>query len=80
MGLLGWLLGGDRSTRVGLFVDGPNVLRSEFDVDLDDLRDVAREEVQSYLESDEGKDHINRQVDKRIDEKLGSMSLDLNFA
>ncbi len=44
MGLLGWLLGGDRSKRVGLFVDGPNVLRSEFDVDLDDLRDVAREE------------------------------------
>ncbi|PSP94736.1 NYN domain-containing protein [Halobacteriales archaeon QS_4_62_28] len=24
--------------RVGLFVDGPNVLRSEFDVDLDDVR------------------------------------------
>ncbi|QFU83620.1 NYN domain-containing protein [Natronorubrum aibiense] len=27
---------------VGLFVDGPNVFREEFDVDLDDLRDVAR--------------------------------------
>jgi len=27
--------------RVGLFVDGPNVLRSEFDVDLDDVRDAA---------------------------------------
>ncbi|WP_207589401.1 NYN domain-containing protein [Halomontanus rarus] len=26
---------------VGLFVDGPNVLRDEFDVDLDDLREVA---------------------------------------
>ncbi len=30
----------DRS--VGLFVDGPNVLREEFDVDLDDVRDAAR--------------------------------------
>ncbi|RQG98137.1 NYN domain-containing protein [Natrarchaeobius oligotrophus] len=28
---------------VGLFVDGPNVFRDEFDVDLDDLRDAARE-------------------------------------
>ncbi|WP_232686113.1 NYN domain-containing protein [Halobacterium zhouii] len=26
---------------VALFVDGPNVLREEFDVDLDDVRDVA---------------------------------------
>lgn len=30
-----------RKTRVGLFVDGPNVLRGEFDVDLDDLRDAG---------------------------------------
>jgi uncharacterized protein (TIGR00288 family) len=28
---------------VALFVDGPNVLRSEFDVDLDDVRAAARE-------------------------------------
>jgi len=27
--------------RVALFVDGPNVLRSEFDVDLDDVREAA---------------------------------------
>jgi uncharacterized protein (TIGR00288 family) len=27
--------------RVGLFVDGPNVFREEFDVDLDDLREAA---------------------------------------
>ena len=27
--------------RVALFVDGPNVLREEFDVDLDDLREAA---------------------------------------
>ncbi len=31
----------DREPAVGLFVDGPNVLRSEFDVDLDDVRAVA---------------------------------------
>ncbi|WP_435333567.1 NYN domain-containing protein [Haloarchaeobius sp. TZWWS8] len=30
--------------RVGLFVDGPNVLRDEFDVDLDDVRRAAQEE------------------------------------
>ncbi|WP_135820952.1 NYN domain-containing protein [Halostella litorea] len=34
---------GDGGTRVGLFVDGPNVLRDEFDVDLDDVRDAANE-------------------------------------
>ncbi len=28
----------ERTHRVGLFVDGPNVLREEFDVDLDDVR------------------------------------------
>jgi uncharacterized protein (TIGR00288 family) len=28
--------------RVALFVDGPNVLREEFDVDLDDVREAAR--------------------------------------
>jgi uncharacterized protein (TIGR00288 family) len=44
MGMLGWLFDGSGSARVGLFVDGPNVLRSEFDVDLDDVRDAAREE------------------------------------
>ncbi|KAA9398209.1 NYN domain-containing protein [Haloarcula sp. CBA1130] len=33
----------DSRRRVGLFVDGPNVLRSEFDVDLDEVRDIAVE-------------------------------------
>jgi uncharacterized protein (TIGR00288 family) len=32
---------GEDSARVGLFVDGPNILREEFDVDLDDVRLVA---------------------------------------
>lgn len=41
MGLLGRLVGDSGETRVGLFVDGPNVLRAEFDVDFDDLRDAA---------------------------------------
>ena len=42
---MGWLSDvGERTERVGLFVDGPNVLREEFDVDLDDLRAVAGEE------------------------------------
>jgi uncharacterized protein (TIGR00288 family) len=47
MGLLGRL--GDSSPRVGLFVDGPNVFREEFDVDLDDLRDLASEEGQRAM-------------------------------
>jgi len=43
MDLLGTLV--DRSsTTVGLFVDGPNVFREEFDVDLDDLRGIATAE------------------------------------
>jgi uncharacterized protein (TIGR00288 family) len=33
----------DSRQRVGLFVDGPNVLREEFDVDLDEVRDIAAE-------------------------------------
>lgn len=48
MGLLDHIFG-DRSTRehpprVGLFVDGPNVFREEFDVDLDDCRTIAEDE------------------------------------
>jgi uncharacterized protein (TIGR00288 family) len=42
MGLLDRLR--PRSTRVGIFVDGPNVFREEFDVDLDELRNLARGE------------------------------------
>jgi uncharacterized protein (TIGR00288 family) len=31
----------DDTERVGLFVDGPNVLRNEFDVDLDEVRTIG---------------------------------------
>jgi uncharacterized protein (TIGR00288 family) len=41
MGFVRRLLGGGTTARVGLFVDGPNVLRSEFDVDLADVREAA---------------------------------------
>jgi uncharacterized protein (TIGR00288 family) len=41
MGWLGRVLGGEPTPRIGLFVDGPNVLRSEFDVDLEDVRELA---------------------------------------
>jgi uncharacterized protein (TIGR00288 family) len=34
----------DGGDRVALFVDGPNVLRDEFDVDLDDVREAAAAE------------------------------------
>jgi uncharacterized protein (TIGR00288 family) len=43
MGLLDALRGAGTS-RVGLYVDGPNVLREEFDVDLDELRALAAED------------------------------------
>ena len=36
----------DDSVGVALFVDGPNVLREEFDVDLDDVREAAEMEGQ----------------------------------
>ncbi|WP_148415219.1 NYN domain-containing protein [Haloferax sp. KTX1] len=44
MDLLRRLVGPDGlpSGRVALFVDGPNVLRDEFDVDLDDIRAAGR--------------------------------------
>jgi uncharacterized protein (TIGR00288 family) len=42
MGLLSRLRGRDAlADRVATFVDGPNVLREEFDVDLDEVREVA---------------------------------------
>jgi uncharacterized protein (TIGR00288 family) len=44
MNWLRGLLGRDSEPaepRIGVFVDGPNVLRSEFDVDLDDVREEA---------------------------------------
>jgi len=37
------LLDRARRERVALFVDGPNVLRDNFDVDLDDVREAADE-------------------------------------
>jgi uncharacterized protein (TIGR00288 family) len=42
-GLVRRVFGDGGRTRVGLFVDGPNVLRDEFDVDLDDVREAANE-------------------------------------
>ena len=36
--------GGDSEPRVGVYVDGPNVFREEFDVDLDDIREAAEGE------------------------------------
>lgn len=43
MGRLRRWLGLGSQPRVGLFVDGPNLLRDEFDVDLDDVRTAAEE-------------------------------------
>jgi uncharacterized protein (TIGR00288 family) len=43
------LLDRDEGRRVALFVDGPNLLRDEFDVDLDDVRAAAMEYGQPAL-------------------------------
>lgn len=43
MGLFGWGGGPDR---VALLVDGPNVLRDEFEIDLDDVREAAADRGQ----------------------------------
>lgn len=43
MGRLRRALGLGSDPRVALFVDGPNLLRDEFDVDLDDVRGAAEE-------------------------------------
>jgi uncharacterized protein (TIGR00288 family) len=39
----------DRTPRVGLFVDGPNVFRDEFEVDLDEVRAIGDEEGRMAL-------------------------------
>ncbi len=57
MGLLNRLRGG--GGRVGVFIDGPNVFREEFDVDLDEIRTVAAEEgtvalSQVYIDENAG--------------------------
>jgi uncharacterized protein (TIGR00288 family) len=50
MSWLGRLLHrGSDPSRIGLFVDGPNVLRDEFDVDLDDVREVAANAGQTTI-------------------------------
>ena len=46
MDLLRGLFGVSGPRRVGLFVDGPNVFREEFEVEFDRLRGVAAEEGQ----------------------------------
>ena len=44
MGRVRAALFGSETKRVGVFVDGPNVLRNEFDVDLTDVREAAERE------------------------------------
>lgn len=41
MGWLSRIRHAPETDRVGLFVDGPNVFREEFDIDLDELRAIA---------------------------------------
>jgi len=51
---MGWLRGlidgrSGKGVRVGMFVDGPNVFREEFDVDLDEVRALATAEGRTAI-------------------------------
>jgi uncharacterized protein (TIGR00288 family) len=43
--LLGGILGGSVSSRVALLLDGPNLLRDEFDIDLEDVRAASEPDI-----------------------------------
>lgn len=43
MDLLRGILDTDRPSGVGIYIDGPNVFRDEFDTDLDEIRAIASE-------------------------------------
>jgi uncharacterized protein (TIGR00288 family) len=84
MGLLD-VVCGDSGRRVGLFVDGPNVLRKEFDVDLDDLRAFAAEEgrpavVRLYLDEHATPDLLQAAEARGFDAVTTSGDVDVRLA
>lgn len=84
MGLLGRLRGAG-SDRVGLYVDGPNVFRGEFEVDLDDLRDRASEYgrlavARTYLDEHATPDLIKAAEARGFDVVTTSGDVDVRLA
>jgi uncharacterized protein (TIGR00288 family) len=83
MGVLERLIG--RQTRVGIFIDGPNVFRSEFDVDLDELRGIARDEgtvaiARVYVDANAGRGLIQAAEARGFEVVTTSGDVDVKLA
>lgn len=63
-----------RSTenKVGLFIDGPNILRKEFEIDLDELR----EEVKSFGRISNAKVFLNQFASEKLIEAVASQGFE----
>jgi uncharacterized protein (TIGR00288 family) len=71
--------------RVGLLVDGPNVLREEFDVDLDDVRAAAAEAgrlvvVRLYLDEHASPGLVRAGEARGFDVRVTSGDVDVKLA
>lgn len=59
---------GSGEKKVGLFIDGPNILRKEFEIDLDKLR----EEVKNYGRISNAKVFLNQFASEKLIEAVAS--------
>lgn len=64
---------GDGSNNVAVFVDGPNIIRSEFDLDLDSLREAA----ESLGDITIAKVFLNQYASDKLVEALISQGFDI---
>lgn len=74
-----------RGARVGIFVDGPNVFRAEFDVDLDDIRAIGDEEgtvaiARVYVDENAGGGLIQAAEARGFEVVITSADVDVRLA
>ncbi len=62
----------EENNRVGLFVDGPNILRKQFEVDLDELR----ENVSKYGRLTNAKVFLNQFASEKLIEAVASQGFE----
>lgn len=62
----------EKDNRVGLFVDGPNILRKQFEVDLDELR----EKVSKYGRITNAKVFLNQFASEKLIEAVASQGFE----
>jgi len=62
----------EKDRRVGLFVDGPNILRKQFEVDLDELR----ENVSKYGRITNAKVFLNQFASEKLIEAVASQGFE----